>query len=379
MQFKLEDFIKLSQEKKEIRHFVEKVNNQNLHIFHYMIATTDLFKTEIERECRGVVFNDDGVCICRPFHKFFNIGEKEETLPENINWQSIKYISSKIDGSLVTPVIIDDKIFWKTKKSFYSEIACKIQKAWDNKERWIYKYNDYIQLAISNFSTPLFEYISPDNRIVIDYGQEEQLISIGSRSMDTGKYFLNKDICNFYYSNFLKEKQGAYKYFIENIKETPLIEGYVLYTEFGENIYKIKTQWYLDRHHLLSSLSYREIIKMIAEEKIDDIISELRLKGFINQIKIIENIIDQYSQLRNHEYYIYHELYNNILSKFYDEKIEVTRKEFALKISKTSYVGILFAMYDDRQDQVEKLIQKNITNHLIEVYKNKKLFLGTEI
>lgn len=35
---------------------------------------------KILRECRGIAFNQKtGKCVCRKFHKFFNINEKEET------------------------------------------------------------------------------------------------------------------------------------------------------------------------------------------------------------------------------------------------------------------------------------------------------------
>ena len=37
-------------------------------------------KFQIRRECRGIGFdNITGKCVCRRFHKFFNINEKEET------------------------------------------------------------------------------------------------------------------------------------------------------------------------------------------------------------------------------------------------------------------------------------------------------------
>lgn len=313
-----QDFMSLSEQKKEIRHKVENVNGEDIHIFHYMIATLDLFKTEIERECRGITFDSKGQCICRPFHKFFNIGEREETLPQNIDWNSIQYVSNKIDGSLVCPVIINDKVFWKTKKSFYSEIAVKLQKAWDNKEAWIYRWNNDIWDHWLVNETMLFEYTSTNNRIVTDYGKENDLVFLGSRHILSGVYHINKVNCNSYYSDFLKEKEDAYKYFIENIKETPLIEGYVLYDD-KNNAYKLKTQWYLDRHHLFSTLSYREIIKMIQEERIDDVISELRLKGCEKQVVLIEQVIDNYSRIRQRIFDDCERIFSEIT---YDKKLD---------------------------------------------------------
>ena len=125
---RFQDFIDLSLNVKEIRHSTEYVDGKTMHIFCYMIATPELFINPLERECRGIVFNDLGECVCRPFHKFWNIAEREETLPQNIDWDNIGPITLKYDGSLLTPVVINEKIFWKTKKSFYSSVAQEVQK-----------------------------------------------------------------------------------------------------------------------------------------------------------------------------------------------------------------------------------------------------------
>ena len=379
MKYTLDDFVYLSNHKKEIRHKVEMVNNKVVHIFHYMIATPDLFKEEIERECRGITFDDYGKCICRPFHKFFNVGEREDTLPENIQWDKVNHILNKIDGSLLCPVDIDGQIFWKTKKSFYSDVAIKIQNEWNKRHEFWDKYNSFIWKHGSPNCTMMFEYISPDNRIVIDYKTEE-LVYLCQRDIESGKYFdFNSDLCLTYYTfNGALSLEANFKNMIENIKEYKDVEGYVFYTS-DDQAYKVKTQWYLDRHHLLSSLSYREIFKMIAEEKIDDIISELRLNGYNKQVKIIESLIDVYNERTETIYNIVNECYADIMYKESDcGKRDILRKDFAEIVSKTPYAGILFAMYDNKEDQIDKMIQKNALRHLAEVYKSKILFMGDE-
>ena len=378
MKYTLDDFVYLSNHKKEIRHKVEMVNNKVVHIFHYMIATPDLFKEEIEMDCRGITFDDYGKCICRPFHKFFNVGEREDTLPENIQWDKVNHILNKIDGSLLCPVDIDGQIFWKTKKSFYSDIAIKIQNEWNKRHEFWNKYNSFIWKHGSPNCTMMFEYISPDNRIVIDYKTEE-LVYLCQRDIESGKYFDFAQL-SYKYMNInqtVKSKLG-YEEIINNIKKEEGVEGYVFYTS-DDQAYKVKTQWYLDRHHLFSSLSYREIFKMIAEEKIDDIISELRLNGYNKQVKIIESLIDVYNERTETIYNIVNECYADIMYEESDcGKREILRKDFAERVSKTTYAGILFAMYDNKEDQIDKMIQKNALRHLAEIYKSKVLFMGDE-
>ncbi len=68
----------------------------------------------IRRECRGLVFRSEpgkeAVLTARMFHKFFNIGEREETQPERISLSRPHTLSVKHDGSLVAPVIFNGKV-----------------------------------------------------------------------------------------------------------------------------------------------------------------------------------------------------------------------------------------------------------------------------
>ena len=54
----------------------------------------------IRRECRGIKFGLDGHIIARPFHKFFNVGEREETLPNNLDFSADHTVFTKLDGSM---------------------------------------------------------------------------------------------------------------------------------------------------------------------------------------------------------------------------------------------------------------------------------------
>jgi hypothetical protein len=68
----------------------------------------------IKRECRGLVFRTEpgkeAVLTARMFHKFFNIGEKEETQPERISLSRPHTLCVKHDGSLVAPVLFNGKV-----------------------------------------------------------------------------------------------------------------------------------------------------------------------------------------------------------------------------------------------------------------------------
>lgn len=370
---KLEDFIKLASKKEEIRHKKEKVNGETVHIFSYMISTPNLFKNPIERECRGITFDDSGKILCRPFHKFFNVGEREETLPENITWQLITQVAPKIDGSLISPVIINDKVFWKSKKTFYSSIAMFIQNAWDKGEDWVRKYEEMI-FDCGDLETAIFEFTSPEKKIVIDYGEKSELILLCQRNNFSGQYWIPPENKNEELTDEVLSLNFNYKSFIEKIKNMEEIEGFCLYS-INDDIYKIKTDWYLKRHRLLSDISYKNIFKMIVEEAIDDFVSELRINKQDKQVLMIEKLINEF----NDEYFKLSREVDNLYSLIIVELGEdVSRRNFAIYV-KNNYkemAPFLFCKFSDNDDYTEKLKKDKVFEIVSKKYKGETLFMG---
>lgn len=51
------------------------------------------------RECRGLIFNKEtGKVVARRLHKFFNIGESEETQANKIDFSLPHVLVEKVDG-----------------------------------------------------------------------------------------------------------------------------------------------------------------------------------------------------------------------------------------------------------------------------------------
>jgi RNA ligase len=156
----------------------------------YAVAFEDTFAMSgpddlsgaIRRECRGLKFYPSGEIAARPFHKFFNIGEREETQPHVLNFGSDHKIMTKADGSMVHPILIDSDVRWCTKAGIteVSEIA----------ERFIEnntKYRDFAARCIEHQLTPIFEYVGPHNKVVLDY-KEENMVLLAVRHNITGNY-----------------------------------------------------------------------------------------------------------------------------------------------------------------------------------------------
>lgn len=153
----------------------------------YVVDTGETFARkndgwEMRRECRGLIFNTEGKIISRPIHKIFNIGQIEETAPSNINWDDVMFIEEKRDGSMLRPFKPADEIFWGTRKG-RTDTSMPVEEFAKQHQ----KYNDFALAMIEDNKTPLFEWTSPDNRIVIEYDVPE-LILLLVRDNFTGEY-----------------------------------------------------------------------------------------------------------------------------------------------------------------------------------------------
>jgi RNA ligase len=141
------------------------------------------FFGEIRRECRGIKFYPDGRIMSRPFHKFFNVNEKEETQSNLIDLSIPHRIIKKLDGSMIHPVVMKDgSIRWSTKMGI-TDVAMNAE-IFIAKNR---KYQEFAKYCIENNLTPIFEWCSPKNQIVI-YHKEDNLILLAVRNNITGEY-----------------------------------------------------------------------------------------------------------------------------------------------------------------------------------------------
>lgn len=272
-----------------VRFIEQSVGDRNFVIVSYMISNPELWEKDYGVEARGITFDaDTGECVCRPFEKFFNFGENKFTQPDivrNAIDKSVNVsIAEKMDGSMVTPVLIDlDTIIFKTKKSFYSDPANDANRdAPENVRRLS------MGLLLAGY-TPIFEYTTPDWKIVLDYGSEPKFTLLTARNIETGEYM------DPLYLQWLAEQEDVAitdivvypptgsGYGEAIITDLPKyaethegMEGWVIYTDYGR--IKIKTQWYCDRHHLID-LRERDFAEMVYDEKADDIMAELILAG----------------------------------------------------------------------------------------------------
>lgn len=154
------------------------------HIYNYSPEVQFSKKwNDVTLNCRGLILDTNYNIIARPWKKFFNLGEVE--LPMQLT--DTVQIMDKADGSLgiLYPHVVDTEeisdVHWNiaTRGSFQSEQATRATKIYQSKYHNIDPLPGY---------TMLFEIIYPSNRIVLDYGDMEDLVLLGAVDNEQGFY-----------------------------------------------------------------------------------------------------------------------------------------------------------------------------------------------
>jgi RNA ligase len=254
----------------------------------YSISTPDLFDTPHARECRGITFDRDGNILARALHKFFNVGEKEHTQVNVINWNGTERVMDKRDGSMITAMILDGQVVCKTKKSFETIQALNANELMKANP----KYEAFVRECAKLCLTPTFEWTSPVDRIVLKYDSPE-LVLLHLRDLVTGRYILNiESIAEPFGIPCVQDLTPVVfnpHHLIEAAKTDELKEGWIVQFADGDMV-KVKTKWYMDLHHSVTFTRERDIASMIVNETVDDFKSYLTSIGeSLDKVTAIEN------------------------------------------------------------------------------------------
>ena len=261
-------------------------------VVNYVVATHDTFPdvirekavygcdvhdaiASIRRECRGLVFDLDGKLINRRYHKFFNCQEREETQLDKIDWSKPHHILEKLDGSMISPCLINGHLRWISKMgitdtSMEAEVFVAKNK----------KYTEFALDMLDQGITPIFEWCSNKNRIVLDYS-EDALILTALRHINSGKYFSYETMFDMAIAEYDIPVVKAFQHFrspeamLDAIRQSEGTEGIVVRFEDGHMV-KIKSEWYIKIHKVKSLLGQeRDVVSLILNNELDDMIPVL--------------------------------------------------------------------------------------------------------
>ena len=354
-----------------------QIDDFNISIFNYRLTQYSDFKNNSAFNVRGLtyVFNSDGSLFKRYLllHKFFNLNQVEETQYSLIKDYQIKSISNKEDGSVASFIRLPNgRVIAKSKMSFQSDQAVGMTRLYNsNKE-----LRDFVNWSLDNDIIAIFEYVSPQNRIVLKYSDEE-LILLRLRDNKTGEYL---DLSNY------SDKIGSIRVapsgvatldeLIELAHSVEDKEGWIV--QFENDLFiKIKTKWYCSLHGLLTNDLWREhiLVNYILDDKIDDILGQIpeeekeaheRIDKIIEIVKhsVTEKVTDI---LKSYDLF----LEGGVDKDWEGElRLQLMRKTFALKYRKDR--NFAYVMFLSKGRDVYELAKDWVSDQ------NRKLLLSRE-
>ena len=232
----------------------------------------------MRRECRGLIFGTDGSLMSRPFHKFFNLGEREETQLHNIDFSRPHVIMEKMDGSMIRPIWVrgDQRegdylaALRLATKMGVTDTAVAAEAIVTRAQM------EWMMIMFRQGVTPLFEFISPENRIVIEYDRAE-LVLLAMRVNRTGEYL---DIREMDGNEFFPvvphygSVDGNIEEYIARQRGRSGREGDII--AFGNERYKFKNDWYVRVHKIKDRIvTDRHILALLLNGELDDVKAHL--------------------------------------------------------------------------------------------------------
>lgn len=79
--------------------------------------------TPFLRVCRGLVLHTGGQVVSFPFHKFFNLGEMDETSEEAVSQWSPLCVTEKVDGVLIQVFKWEGNIYFASRHGIWTDAS----------------------------------------------------------------------------------------------------------------------------------------------------------------------------------------------------------------------------------------------------------------
>ena len=294
---------------------------------------------EITLQTRGLVTDNEGNVVARPFKKFFNLEEGKHTPTSDFE------VYAKLDGSLGILFYYNNQWVMATRGSFTSDQAIK---GFEMLQKYDYE-------SLNKKFTYLFEIIFENNRIVVQYPFDD-VVLLGMINTETGYevniHEGNEDIRH---QNMIKniglkvvEKFNGisdYSVLKDMVKDDE--EGFIVRFSNGDRM-KIKGEEYLRLHKIMTNVSTTSVWEVLSnggnfENLLKDVPDE-----FYKKIKSYEKDL-RYSHFSISEY----------CGKFHDgfrygkfgDKEDPTRKEYAEFVIKNIKPGlrpVMFSIWDKK-------------------------------
>jgi RNA ligase len=342
-------------------------------VVNYVMSGVDTFldgtsmTSWMRRECRGLIFDNNGNVLSRRFHKFFNVNERDETQLDKIDLASPHVILEKLDGSMITPLWLGDHLRWGTKAGV-TDVAMLAEDYVSTRPQ----YEEFAEDCRDSYYTPIFEFCSRRQRIVVDY-PTDQLVLLAVRHNNTGEYVPYTEMLKhaaWYGIPVVKVYPGtveSMKHLVSTVVGEQEGEGWIVRFDDGHMV-KIKNELYVRLHKVKERIEFeRHVVDIIINEEVDDL-KPFMLEADLKRINIYEE-----------QFWKCVKSYCAFIDETYAEFATSDRKVLALSSREwdSTLRALIFKKYDgkDTLEILLEVIKKNLSTN-IKFSTFKHLFLS---
>ena len=286
----------------------------------------------VTTQCRGLIHDGARKVVARPFRKFFNHGQAEA--PQMDPTEPV-VVSDKLDGSLGILYPTPGGFAIATRGSFVGEQAVHATALL--RER-------YPAFRPPAGLTMLYEVIYPANRIVLDYGELDDLVLLGAVDVETGRS-VSLD-----HPTLAESWDGPlarlfpHRTLVEALAHPPRknAEGLVIhFTESDERV-KLKQEDYVALHRIVTGLNEKTVWECLRDGKPYTVLLEAlpdEFHGWVGEVaeRLTGAVVTLAGEVER--------TYSTILA---DLPEGWTRKDYAMRAVKSPERAALFLKLDGR-------------------------------
>ncbi len=307
---------------------------------------------DVTLNCRGHIYDlETGECVAWAFPKFFNLGEREETLRENLPWDKPYEVYEKLDGWLGVLYRHQGEYKVASRGSFHSPGS-----------QWATQYISRKNLsALPDEATLVFEIINHDQKIILDY-DETGLYVLAAFNRHTGEEY-PRDLVEEWAR--LADLHVVRRYdslsledCLEVASKAKHFEGYVIRFQDGRRV-KVKTDWYKDMSKVMMGLSPILMWEAMSDGKV----SESRMAEIPEEMRELaeqykDKIESQYDEAKSRIL----AMANDFLAKHYDKGDSQAKKKLGIAQKDAPAVlrGVIWHMINGKSHRIDKAIMKVI-------------------
>ncbi len=324
---------------------VQKHPNAELFIYNYTrSANFEKVWNEVTLLTRGLILDSEMNIVARPFPKFFNIEQHAAEEIPTLPFEAYE----KMDGSLGILYWLDGKPFIASRGSFDSDQAKHAN------EVLYSKYTHTFDKLVKGV-TYLFEIIYPENRIVVDYGEKDDLVLLAMIDNATGLDVELHDIG----FELVKRYDGVNDvHRLRDVQEDNR-EGFIVRFTNGFRV-KLKFEEYCRLHSIVTNVSNVVVWEYLKDGKpLDELIDRTPDEFDAFVIKTVNELKENFKAIED----MHRKKHAEVIDHY------AAKKEYALKVLalKGYNTKILFNMYDGRNysDSIWRMIRPRWTRPFI--------------